>query len=118
MAYYIYLVNDPVTGPTHGQKTAADSLLVFRSIGYTSKDAPAPFELRFEPAFAGKFTSSQSTACAKSSGHGPVVFASQRSGEYYEVRIKLKSGVTHPDEGYKYDVIMSGRTWDPRVVPR
>ena len=118
MAYYIYLVNDPVTGPTHGQKTRADSLLVFRSIGYTSKDAPAPFELRFEPAFAGKFVSSSSTPCAKTSGDEPVVFRSARNEEYYEVRIQLRSGVSHPDEGYKYDVVMSGKTWDPRVVPR
>jgi hypothetical protein len=118
MAYYIYLVNDPVNGPTHGQKTGKDSTIVFRSMGYTSHEAPAAFELRFEPSFAGKFVSSESTQCGKTSGDAPVVFRSQRASEYHEVRIKLKGNVHHPDQGYKYDVVMSGKVWDPRVVPR
>jgi len=118
MAYYIYLVNDPVHGPTHGQRSAADSLLVFRSIGYTSRMEPAAFELRFESAFAGKFVSQESTQCGKLSSDEKMVFKSKRADEYEEVRIKLKADVKHPDEGYKYDVVMSGKTWDPRVVPR
>ena len=118
MAYYIYFVNDPVSGPTHGQKTSNDSLLVFRSMGYTSRQEPDGFELRFEPAFAGKFISSESTQCGKVRADEPVVFKSKRADEYHEVRIRLKSSVKHPDEGYKYDVVMSGKTWDPRVVPR
>lgn len=118
MAYYIYLVNDPVTGPTHGQKSARDSRLIFRSIGYKSREEPAAFELRFEPAFAGKFDPQESTGCAKTSDDGKIVFESRREDEFHEVQIKLKGGVDHPDEGYKYDVVMCGKTWDPRVVPR
>lgn len=118
MAYFIYLVNDPVLGPTHGQKASKDSKLVFKSMGYAPGDDGAPFELRFGADFEGKFIKSQSTPVKGPGGQDKTTFVSAKNGKHEEVEITLQKNAAHPPHGYKYDVVMGSKCWDPRVVPR
>jgi len=142
MAYYVYLVDDPVAGPTHGQKTGKNSTIWFKSMDITgaSPPNPPPFSLVFRTAdIDGNYEINPSTNSVtgtrpKLDGDGdPVLdgdgnpmsenirtFTSTKSGIHQVVKIKLNNagaGANAGEIGYKYDVIMGANTWDPRVVP-
>jgi hypothetical protein len=116
MAYHIYLVDDPNKGPTHGQKAGGGSVLFFKSMGLGGNPPPV-FTLKFQADFDGKWVKSQSDNPTGNSGVAGRTWVSQPSGDYQLVKIKLRN-VTHPADGYAYDVTMNGNTWDPRVVPK
>jgi len=117
MAYHIYFVDDPVVGPTHGQKSGKSSELFFKSMGFAASDPAPAFTIVFEPAFDGKWTKSKSDNPVGSSGVDNRTWVSQKVGKYQQVKITLKSG-SHPTQGYKYSVTIGANTWDPRVVPK
>ena len=117
MSYRIYLVNDPVVGPTHAQKTNKWSKVRIRSMGYKKADPAPAFTLVFDQTLDGNFSERDSTPAVDKAGIDRVTFKSVPNGKYQEVVINL-SGNSHPYEGYKYSVTMGARTWDPRMVPR
>ena len=114
MAYHVYLVDDPVKGPTHGQRCNNTSMLYFKSFGIGG-NAPPPFSLVFDYAdFNGRYSVAQSSPAVV--GGGKITFQSVASGSKFQrVIIKLTSAT--PPDGYAYDVVMASGTWDPRVVP-
>ena len=123
---FTYFVDDPLIGPTHAEKTAKDSKIQFRSMGYKKTDPPPPFMLVFDDNLIGKYDTSKVTKAIGGGGVGDTTFLSKLtpSGSFHEVIVTLLKkdaaghSVVHPDEGYKYTVIMNGKAWDPRVVPR
>lgn len=123
---YTYFVDDPVVGPTHAEKTANDSKIQFRSMGYKNADPPPPFMLVFDSNLAGKYDTTKETFAVGGGVIGDTTFISKltASGKYHEVVVKLikkdalGNPIVHPEEGYKYTVIMNGKSWDPRVVPK
>lgn len=119
MAYHVYFTYDPTDGPTHGQKTSKTSTIYFKSIGFNKGDPSLPFEITFEPAILTNYHKGNSDSPKDTDGNGvdARTWVSKKVGKYHRVKIVLK-GNSHPDNGYKYDVTMSGKTWDPRVVPR
>jgi hypothetical protein len=119
MSYRVYLVDDPVEGPTHAQKTNKWSKVRIRSMGYKKGDPAPAFTLVFDQALDGNFSTGDSTPAEGNVGIGKVTFKSVETAnkKYQEVVINL-SGNAHPDEGYKYSVTMGANTWDPRMVPR
>lgn len=124
MAYHIYFVADPTNGPTHGQKCKNNSELFFKSVGFEKGGSSLPFELRFEKAILTNYIKSKSDSPKGASGVNARTWASKNVGSVakpkYQVKIVLKETVAnpHPSAGYKYDVTIDGKTWDPRVVPR
>jgi hypothetical protein len=117
MAYHIYFVADPTNGPTHGQKCGKSSTLYFKSEGFNDGDPSPPFEIKFETAILTNYNKSQSDSPKGASGVNARTWASTKVGNRHRIKIVLK-GSSHPPAGYKYDVSISGKTWDPRVVPR
>ena len=124
MAYHIYFVNDPTNGPTHGQKSSHNSTLYFKSEGFNKGDPSPPFEIKFEKAILTNYHKGNSDSPKGASGVDARTWISQNVGSVvnprYQVKIVLKETVPnpHPLAGYKYDVTIGGKTWDPRVVPR
>ena len=136
MSYHIYLAEDPVLGPTHGQKTGKNSTIFFKSVDITGATPPnpPPFDLVFlQDEIGTAYDINNSTGGVagtrqKTDADGnPVVdgdgnpvmeailtFSSSKVGIHHQVKIKLKNASKF---SYKYDVVMSNKTWDPRVVP-
>ena len=116
---YTYFVDDPVAGPTHAEKTTKSGTVMIRSMGYQSGNPPPSFVVVFEPGFDGKYDKSTSSPSIGGSGSAVSFISSPvgSSGKYQQVKVKLKN-VVHPYVGYKYTVVMNGKTLDPRIVPK
>jgi len=123
---YTYFVDDPAIGPTHAEKTGDTSLIQLRSMGYRKNDDAPSFIVIFENALEGFYDVAASTAAVGGSKLGATTFMSEpiAGGQFQEVKIILKqktqrgSTVPHPEEGYKYTIVMNGKALDPRVIPR
>ena len=126
----VFLTMDPTTtNPTIVSEPSAANVLVFRSLDYVNTPpAPQAYVLIFETGFVGKY---QTTGGFTTGNITPIgVMFQSEAGTYsipgggpvptQEVRIKLLTGtgIVHPQEGYKYSVLMGGKVLDPRVVPR
>ena len=128
MAYHVYLAEDPVIGPTHGQKTGSNSSVYYKSVDITGATPPNPpsFKLVFlRSEIDGDYNAAASTPSVTGTRPGtdalgnPInigirTFSSSKVGSHHQVKIKLNGATKN---SYKYDVDMSGKTWDPRVVP-
>jgi hypothetical protein len=117
MAYHVYFTNHPDDGPTHGQKCSKSSTLFFKSVGYNDGDSSLPFEIKFDSNILTNYHKGNSDLPKGAAGDDARTWVSQKVGSYHRVKIVLK-GNAHPTNGYKYDVTISGKTLDPRVVPR
>ena len=123
MTHYVYLVNDPVVGPTHAEKSLNDSSIHFKSMGLKKADSAPIFDLVFDDGIKGKYDPNKSTTAVIDDVKHKVTFSSEKNGDFQRVKIKLikeknNKEVIHPEEGYKYTVVMGNKEWDPRVVPR
>jgi hypothetical protein len=124
MARHIYLTKNPDNEPEMIEPAKNDSIIYIKSQGWTKNHPPPEFEIEFEPEFDGKWntTGSDSDKPVGTTGKAGRTWKSKpynpKPKEYYQrVKIKLKSSVTHPDEGYKYTIRMGTEELDPRVVP-
>ena len=123
MTHNVYLVNDPVAGPTHAERSRNDSSIHFESMGLKKSDPAPTFDLVFDDSIKDKYDPNKTTKAVIDDVKRIVTFSSEKNGEFQRVKIKLIKAknnkvVTHPEEGYKYTVVMGGKEWDPRVVPR
>ena len=131
MPYYINLIDDPnAKEPQIVERIKRDGLLHFRSFPFDGKPAQE-FKLEFTPAFVNKYsrsagftkgviTAGKVTFTAKKIPDGAEKFLNKTKkipNDSYEVRIKLKSSAEHVKLGYKYNIVMNGKTLDPRVIP-
>lgn len=138
MPYYINLIDDPnAKEPQIVERIKRDGLLHFRSFPFDGKPAQE-FKLEFTPAFENKYSRSAGftkgviangkvTFTAKKIPGGAEKFLNKAEkilnktkkipNDSYEARIKLKSSTGHPGHGYKYNIVMNGKTLDPRVIP-
>jgi len=109
MASVINIMQDPDTlAPTYMKKaTASDNKLRFDCHSAKPPAAAVPFVLVFEHDFAAI------------SATGGITFISNTVGLKERVEIDLIPKGQRPPkpEGYKYTIVMDGRTWDPRIVP-
>lgn len=121
MAYHVYLAEDPVIGPTHGQKTGSNSSVYYKSVDITgaAPPNPPPFDLVFlRSEIDGDYNAGASTPSVTGihpvTGVGIRTFSSSKVGAHHQVKIKLNGATKN---SYKYDVVMASGVWDPRVVP-
>lgn len=128
----VFLTMDPQTdNPTVVAEPSAAAVMIFRCLDYVNAPpTPEPYVLLFEPNFVGKYQIGPAYTPGAITPVG-VMFSSV-AGTYaipgvpgppvnvQEIKIRLQTGggVVHPDDGYKYSVLMGGKVLDPRVVPR
>ena len=119
MARYMYFMKDDATAnPISGEICEDNSILWFKSFGWKKNDPAPAFEIIFEPIFDNAWNKTQSDKPNGNTGVAGRTWTSDSSGNFQRIKLKLKSSVSHPEEGYKYTVKMGSETWDPRVVPR
>lgn len=126
----IFLTLDPGTNqPTMVAEPNPNSPMHFKSINYLDPANPEPFILRFGTDFIGKYQDQGGVTTIPTVTSWGVIFSSNlnancpvRNGteNCQEIVIKLdnSAGVNHPDDGYKYDVVMGTAVLDPRVRGR
>jgi len=128
----VYLTLDPVSNmPTVVAETNTNNPIRFNSINYLVEEDPVPFFLQFGPEFNGMFIPGGVATDAVITAFG-VIFASElktspgcvRQGGpnviCQQVTINLRPesvDIDHPDDGYKYSVVMGTKVLDPRIVP-
>jgi hypothetical protein len=109
MANLINIMQDPDTlAPTYRRRaTASDNKLRFICHSANPPAAAIPFVLVFENDFAAISSTTE------------IAFVSTTVGIKEQVTVQLIPKNQRPSrpQGYKYTVVMDGRTWDPRVVP-
>ncbi len=120
MARHIYLTANPSGKPEMIEPSKNNSILYFKSQGWTEGVAAPEFEIEFESAFDGAWntTGDDSDDPVGNSGKGGRTWKSKPFNQHQRVKIKLKSSVTHPDGGYKYTIRIGTEELDPRIVPK
>ena len=109
MPTFINIMQDPDTlMPTYRKRaTAPDKILKFICHAANPPADAISFVLVFENDFAAISVNTD------------IAFVSAKVGKRQIVQIDLIPIAQRPSkpEGYKYTIVMDGRTWDPRVVP-
>jgi hypothetical protein len=109
MANVVNIMQDPDTlAPTYRERaTAGDDKLRFEC---HSANPPTP-AIAFVIVFENDFATISST--------GSIVFVSSAVGIKEKIEVQLIPKNLRPSrpQGYKYTIVMDGRTWDPRIVP-
>lgn len=120
MARHIYLTANASGEPEMVEPSNNNSILYFKSQGWGENDSAPEFEIEFESNFDGAWntTGNDSDDPVGTSGKAGRTWRSTPFNKYQRVKIKLKSSVLHPDNGYKYTIRMGTKELDPRVVPR